>query len=70
MDDVYEELVHLKRKDESFSDLLREMAKKKKGNILAYAGILSHWPKERWDHMEKVLSDARMETNKRKIPQW
>ena len=69
MDDAYERLARLKMKDESFSDVVRRLTGKK-GSILDCVGLLADWPEENWKKMEKILADARKETNKRKIPQW
>ncbi len=70
MDDVYERMVRLKKKDESFSELLRRELPEKKGSILDCVGLLANWPEENWRKMEKTLTDARRETNKRKIHTW
>lgn len=59
MDDAYNLLLRQKKKDQSFSDVIRELAGKKKGNILQYAGILSHLPPSYWKKMEKFHEERR-----------
>ena len=68
--DVYERMVRLKKKDESFSELLRRELPEKKGSLAECAGLLADLPAEYWEKMEKTLADARKETNKRKIHTW
>ena len=44
MEDAYDMIARLKRKDESFSDVIRELATQRKGNVkevLKCAGILN-----------------------------
>jgi predicted CopG family antitoxin len=59
MDDAYERLLRVKLKDESFSDVVRRLTEKKKGDLLKYAGILSHLPSSYWKKMEKFHEERR-----------
>ena len=46
MTDVYERMVRLKKKDESFSELLRRELPEKKGSLAECAGLLADLPAE------------------------
>jgi len=67
-DTVYEELVNIKGKEESFSDLFERLAKKEKAGIMEFSGFLS---KETAEKMKKGLAkrkkeDIKQEDKKRK----
>ena len=65
MDDVYGRMVRLKKKDESFSELLRRELPEKKGSLSDCAGLLSDLPPEYWEKMEKIRAEARAENFRR-----
>ena len=53
---VYDELVKIKGREESFSDLFERLAKKEKSSILDFAGFLSD---ETAEKMKKSLARDR-----------
>jgi len=57
-DKVYEELVNIKGKEESFSDLFERLAKKEKAGIMEFAGFLS---KETAEKMKKDIAKRKKE---------
>ena len=63
MDDVYELLARNKRKDESFSDMLREDYSKK-GKISECAGILSDLTDKQIEEMENAIRKSREYTRR------
>ncbi|MBI2523360.1 antitoxin VapB family protein [Candidatus Woesearchaeota archaeon] len=63
MDDVYDLLSRNKRKDESFSDMLRKEYSKK-GNILDLAGAWSDLSDKDALEMEKSIKKSREYTRK------
>lgn len=63
MDDVYEILARNKKKDESFSDMLRKEYSKK-GSILDLAGAWSDLSDKDAVHMEKAIKKSREYTRK------
>jgi len=63
MDDVYELLARNKRKDESFSDMLRKEYSKK-GSILDLAGAWSDLSDKDAMEMEKAIKKSREYTRK------
>ena len=64
MDDVYELLVRHKRKDESFSDVIRKELSKK-GKISECAGILSDLTEKQFSEMETAIKKSKAYTRKR-----
>ena len=67
-DKIYEELVTIKGREESFSDLFERLAKKEKKGIMEFAGFLS---KETAEKMKKGIAkrkaeDRKLGTKKRK----
>lgn len=60
-DAVYEELVKIKGREESFSDLFERLAKKEKSSILEFAGFLSE---EEGEKMKKRIADYRKKSSK------
>jgi len=63
MDDVYELLVRHKRKDESFSDVLRKELSKK-GKISECAGLWSDLTEKQVKQMENAIKKSREYTRK------
>lgn len=63
MDDAYELLARNKRKDESFSDVVRREFSKK-GSILDLAGAWSDLSDKDAGEMEKVIKKSREYTRK------
>lgn len=63
MDDVYGLLVRNKKKDESFSDMLREDYSKK-GKISECAGILSDLTDKQIEEMENAIRKSREYTRR------
>ena len=63
MDDVYRLLVRSKRKDESFSDLVRREFSKK-GKISECAGILSELTDKQFEDIERAIKTSREYTRK------
>ncbi|MBS3136004.1 antitoxin VapB family protein [Candidatus Woesearchaeota archaeon] len=58
MDDAYELLTCNKRKDESFSDVIRRSFTKKV-DIMRFAGIWNGIPDKEIDEMEKIIANRR-----------
>lgn len=63
MDDAYELLARNKRKDESFSDVVRREFSKK-GSIIDCAGILSDLTDKQVEEMENAIKKSREYTRK------
>ena len=63
MDDAYELLVRNKRKDESFSDVVRREFSKQ-GSIIDCAGILSDLTDRQVEEMENAIKKSREYTRK------
>lgn len=63
MDDVYELLVMHKKKDESFSDVIRKELSKK-GKISECAGILSDLTERQFREMESAIKKSKNYTRK------
>ncbi len=64
MDDAYELLKRNKSEDESFSDVIRAMAKRK-GSILDCAGLWSDIGDKEAEEMVKAIKKTRKSTIKR-----
>ena len=60
-DRIYEELVTIKGREESFSDLFERLAKKEKKGIMEFAGFLS---KETAGKMKKDIAKRKAEGRK------
>lgn len=58
---VYEKLVTIKGREESFSDLFERLAEKEKPDIMEFAGFLS---KEESSKVKKAISDYRKKSRK------
>jgi predicted CopG family antitoxin len=58
---VYEELVTIKGREESFSDLFERLAKKEKRGIMEFAGFLS---KEEGNKVKKAISGYKKKSRK------
>ena len=69
MEDAYKMLARLKKKDESFSDVIRELAKKRRGSaeaVLECAGLWSDLLTEKEaEEMKKVIIDQRKDSTKK-----
>lgn len=63
MEDVYELLVRSKRKEQSFSDIIRKEFSKK-GKISECAGILSDLTEKQFSEMEKAIKKSKSYTRK------
>lgn len=63
MDDAYELLARSKRKDESFSDVVRREFSKQ-GSIIDCAGILSDLTDKQVEEMENAIKKSREYTRK------
>ena len=59
MEDAYEMLLRLKKGNESFSDLIRDLAKNRRGSVEAVLGCAGLW--------ENLLTDEEAEEMKREI---
>ena len=60
-DTVYERLVNIKGKEESFSDLFERLAEKEKAGIMEFAGFLSA---ETAEKMRKAIAERRQKDKK------
>ena len=63
MEDAYELLKRQKRKDESFSEVIRRELGKKR-NIMEFAGAWSHLSEKQFKEMENVIKKGRENTQK------
>lgn len=61
MDDVYETLLSLKKKDESFSDELRRLLKSKEA-LMSLAGAWKHIPDSEIKSIKKTLAEMKKGT--------
>ena len=59
MEDAYERLARLKNKDESFSDVIRRITEKKRGNLADCAGLWADWPEKDFKRLEKFYEERR-----------
>lgn len=57
-DEVYRDLLKLKRKDESFSELFERLTKREKPDLMRFAGAWKMSDDE-WKRIEKTLKERR-----------
>ena len=63
--DVYHDLVKLKRADESFSDIIKRLVKDSRKNPLQFFGILKDVPDEVLDSFEDAIKDMKDKGSKK-----